>query len=144
MKKSTKKILALFAAAAVSTACLCTAVSAEEYIAPATYNAAEEEYPESEESADTILATYSNGASYVALTTETDCYFHIVLVDGRKIRANGTYIIQGDAFRANCTSYLIVNDDGSTQSGGGAIGVDGTFNSRKTTLTISNIVYRKD
>lgn len=141
MKNSIRKILALGAAAVMSVACLCTAVSAEEYNVPVDIVL---EADSAVGQRSTVSATYSSGSSYVALRADGSCYFHIVLVDGKKIRANGTYSIQGDVLRASCSSYLIVKNDGSVESGNGSIGVDGQFNKSKTTLTISSIEYYKD
>lgn len=140
-----RKILTLCAAAAISATCLCTAVSAEESSAPVSYTyTGEEVVNEVEGRTTTINGTYSNGSSYVSLKGDGTCYFHIVLVNGEKIRANGTYGIQDKEFRASCNKYLVVKDDGSVEAINAYIGVDGQFNTGKTILTISDIKYYKD
>lgn len=145
MKNSVRKILALCAAAAISTVCLCTAVSAEENNAPVSYTyTGEEAVNEVEGRTTTINGTYSSGSSYVSLKGDGTCYFHIVLVDNTYIRANGTYGIQDKEFRASCNKYLVVKDDGSVEAVNAYIGVDGQFNTGKTILTISDINYYKD
>ncbi|MDE7278184.1 MAG: hypothetical protein K2N26_00425 [Oscillospiraceae bacterium] len=142
MKNSVKKIIALCAAAAISAICLCTAVSAEEYIAPASYTTIDEVNNEVER---VIVATgtYSNGSSYITLRNGGTCYFHIVYTNGMYVRANGTYAVQGSSFRASLNGYIVVDSNGNMQSSSTqTLGVDGVISS--TSLSISDITYYKD
>ncbi|MCM1024443.1 MAG: hypothetical protein NC395_10350 [Prevotella sp.] len=146
MKKTIKKILALGAAAVMSVSCLCIAVSAEEPdTSPVSIDFIAEEQTESAKITVVRSGTYSNGSSYVALRADGTCYFHIVLVDNTYIRANGTYSSTDTYLGASCTSYMIVNSDGSVkESIHDTIGIDGTFSNGGTVLTISSIKYYKD
>lgn len=146
MKNSVRKILALCAAAAISTVCLCTAVSAEENNAPVSYTyTGEEAVDEVEERAITAQGTYSNGSSYITLGNGGICYLHIVLTNSKLVRANGTYKAQGTNFRAYLNGYMVVDSNGNMlYSVDETLGVDGTFNSNGSTLTIEGITYRKD
>ena len=138
MKNSIRKILVLSAAAIMSTICLCTAVSAEEYsAAPTAYANAE-----MEERAATITGTYSNGSSYIVLRNDNTCYFHIVYTNGMYVRANGTYAVHGSSFAAAFNGYIVVVSIGNMQSSStDTLGVDGTWEGN--TLKIGNTRYTK-
>lgn len=146
MKNPIKKILALCAAAVMSTACFCTAVSAEEYSAPTTYtNVTAEENIESVERVISAPGTYSNGSSYIVLRTNKTCYLHIVYTNGMYVRANGTYVVEGETFGATLNGYIVVDSDGTIKDTSKyPLGVDGLFSRDGTTLTISDIKYYKD
>lgn len=139
MRNPIKKILALGAAAVMWTACLCTAVSAEEYNAPITDTNAVEE--ESERASRNGYYTCSSGG-YVYIN-ESSCYLYIVYdcVQGSYVNGSGLATISGNNVVFTLDSCLLVDSSGN-RTGTGSAYISGYFSG--TTLHLCSISYYKD
>lgn len=139
MRNSIKKILALGAAAVISTACLCTAVSAEEYNASTTdINIVEEESERA--SRDGYYTCSSGGYVYI---NGSSCFLYIVYDcgQGSYVNGSGSATISGNSVVFSLDSCLLVDSSGN-KTGTGSAYISGYFSG--TTLHLCSISYYKD